>query len=629
MQQFFKKIIFVVPFLLLFVTQPASAQLKSFYWERFDVDMTLLENGDIRVKETQTLVFSGDSFTFGYATIYTGSKGNNDAITDISVSENGIFYTESASQSPGTFDVSYASDEVSIDWYFDPALGERTYVFEYTIKGGIIVGTSEQGDGDQIFWKAIPQDIPGRVFNSTVTINLPEGVRPQQYTGTTDYLVEGNLNGDTSKVLTGVSENGRIVTYQLAEPMTTGDTFEVRVQFPHGILQIPVPDWQQAMQRADVFNLGFIVVALLLTLGGPLGVLVLWYTRGRDPQLSVVVPEYLTEPPSDLPPAIAGTLIDEKADMRDILSTLVDLASRGYLTILEEPRDHIFTRTEKTDGLRPFETQFIKDIFRGNEEIKLTDLRYKFASKLPKLRNMLYEELVSNSFVERSPQSVRSRYSFLGWGMLGISVMSFCGLPVAFGGEAAAIVCIPFALGLTGIIMLFVARVMPAKTAKGAEEAEKWEAFKKYLQNIERYTNVKEAGDIFEKYLGYATAFGLDRSWILKFSKVETTPIPGWYYPTHHGYPRPGMPRPTGGGASIPTEGGSSTPTLETLSGGVTGGLESMSKGLTRMLNSSSTILRSTYTAPSSSSGSSGSFSGGFSGGGSFSSGGGGSRGFG
>lgn len=628
MQQTFKKISIVVPILLcLLIVQQASAQVKSFYWERFDVDMTLLENGDIRVKETQTLVFSGEPFTFGFATIPTGGSGNNDAITDISVSENGVPYLESPSQSPGTFDVSNSSNEVRIDWYFDDALGERTYEFNYTIKGGVIVGTSEQGDGDQIFWKAIPPDIPGRVFNSTVTIHLPEGVQPQQYTGTTDYLVEGSLNSDKSKVGTSVSENGRNITYELTESMTTGDLFEVRVQFPHGILQIPMPNWQQAMQRADAFNLGFIVIALLLFIGGPLGVLVLWYTKGRDPKLSVVVPEYLTEPPSNLPPAIAGTLIDEKADMRDIVSTLVDLASRGYITIIEEKRDHIFNKTEKTDGLRPFEKRFLKDVFRDDEEKKLTDLRYKFASKLPNLRKMLYEELSNHDFVPRSPESVRNSYSVLGWAMLGISGISFCGLPIAVGEAAAAVVCIPFAMGITSVIMLFVARAMPAKTAKGAEEAAKWEAFKKYLQNIERYDNIKEAGDVFEKYLGYATAFGLDRSWIRKFSKVETTPIPGWYYPRPHSYPRPSSPRPTGM-PSGPVDGGS-RPTLETMSGGLTGGLDSMSKGLTRMLNSSSSILRSTYTAPSSSSSSSGSFSSGFSGGSSFSSGGGGSRGFG
>jgi uncharacterized membrane protein YgcG len=574
----------------------------------------------MHIVETQTLVFAGSPFTFGFATIPTSSNGNNDGIINLTVSENGVPYQESRSNAPGTFELSESSDEVRIDWYFEPALGEHTYVFSYDVVGGVIVGTSDQGDGDQIFWKAIPPDIPGRVLNSTATIHLPEGVQPQQYTGTTDYLAEGTLNGDARFVDTRVSDNGRSIAYTLLNGMNTGDVFEVRVQFPHGILNITTPNWQTSQQREDVVNLIAIVIALLLVVIGPLGVLALWYLRGRDPELTVIIPEYLSTPPSDLPPAVVGTIIDEKADMRDIISTLVDLANRGYLTMIEEKRNHTFTRTNKDDEhLRPFEKQFLRDVFRGKKERSLDSLRYKFADRLPKLRQMLYRELVDEGLVPQSPESVRNRYAVFGWLLLGGGIISFFVLPAL----APAAVCISFSTGITGVILLVVARAMPTKTAKGAEEAAKWEAFKKYLQNVESYTNLEETGEIFEKYLGYATAFGMDRSWIRKFSKVSSTPPPTWYYPY---YPRGGRGygRRTTSGPVI-TPGSGSAPTLEGMSGSLTGGLESVSNGLTRMLNSSSTIMRST--PPSSSS--SGSFSGGFSGGGGFSSGGGGSRGFG
>ncbi len=625
MHQHVKKLIYLFPIALLLLTiQPASAQLKSFYWKQFDVDITLLENGDMRFMETQTIVFSGDPFTFGFATIPTGGNGNNDAISNIAVSENGIPFTESNSAQPGTFKLTPSSDEIRIDWYFEPALGEHTYVFTYVVQGGIIVGTSEEGDGDQIFWKAIPPDIPGAVHSSQVTIHLPEGIRPQQYTGTTDYLAEGTLNGRSEDVITQVSADARTITFDLQEWMTTGDLFEVRLQFPNGILDIPVPDWQKQQQNEDVNNLIAIVIALLFLLVGPLGVLMLWYTKGRDPQLTFVVPEYITEPPSSLSPAIAGTLIDEKADMRDIISTIIDLAARGYLTITEEKKNHIFTNTGKdSGGLRPFEKQFLKDIFRGKQDRSLTDLRYKFANKLPRLRTMLYQELVDNEFVSQSPETVRNRYTALGWVVIVGSGVLFFILPAI----APSAVCISVALGISGVGLLISARAMPAKTAKGAEEAAKWEAFKNYLQRIEEYDDLEQAGDIFETYLGYATAFGLERSWIRKFSHISSTPPPPWYYPQPYAM---GRGRPYGGtigrgSSSIPT-GTGEMPTLEGMSGGLTGGLENMSKGLTRMLTSSNTIMKSVK--PSSNT-SSGNFSGGFSGGGGFSSGGGGSRGFG
>lgn len=621
-----QKFLFLPFLLLILLASPRSsaAQTKSFYWERFDVDITLLENGDMRIVETQILNFSGAPFTYGYGTIYTGSAGNNDGIVDISVRDDNGSYTESGSNAERTFEVSRSSDEVSINWYFEPTVGSRTFQFSYTVVGGIQVGTLEEGDGDQIYWKAIPADHPSWIESSWVTIHLPEGVQPQINSNTGDYLVAAYVDGEESdRVQISVGDNGRTLTYNLQTALATDQQLEVRVQFPHGLLDIPTPSWQNRAQQADATSLVVLVIALLILVGGPLAVLLLWYARGRDPEMGIVVPEYITEPPNDLPPAVVGTLVDEKADMRDIISTLLDLAQRGYLTISEEKNNHTFTRTDKPDSdLRPFEQRFLKDIFRGKEERSLNSLRYKFADKLPKLRKLLYEELVSDGLVPRSPESVRNSYGCFSIVVLVGAVGSFIAIPAALGADIVTAVCPAFAIGLTGVALLIVSRVMPAKTQKGAETAAQWQAFKHYLQNIDQYRNLEESGDIFEKYLPYATAFGLERTWIRKFTAVATTPIPTWYHP----YPYYGMPRGHRRMASSQPGGGMSAPSLEGMSGSLTGGLESMSKGLTRMLNSTSTIMKST--PPSSSGRSSGGFSGGFSGGG-FSSGGGGSRGFG
>ena len=619
--------LFALLLITLFNPSSAAAQTKSFYWERFDVDITLRENGDMEIVETQVLNFSGEPFTFGYGAILTGSAGNNDNITDISLREGDLIYEESSSNAPGTFEVSRSRDEVRIDWYFEPALGQHTYTFSYTVEGGVIVGTLDEGSGDQIFWKAIPSDHPGRIQNSTVIIRLPEGVEPQRYIDDGTYLIEGLAAGNSNLVETSASENGRIITYTLLEPLVPGQAFEVRVQFPHGLLDIPTPSWQQRQQSADVYGLIGLILSGLLFIGGPLSVLALWYARGRDPETGLIVPEYLPEPPSNLRPAVVGTLVDEKADMRDIISTLVDLAQRGYISIGENKmRNHVFTlvNDDKT-GLRPYEVQFVRDVFGNKTERKLSELRYKFSNKLPKLRNMLYDELLHEGFVDRSPDKVRTGYVVAAVFTVFVAVMAFIGLVATLPEEVGYVgVCSGLALFITAIFVGVVGRYMPNKTAKGSEEKEKWNAFRKYLQNIEEYEDIAQAGELFEKYLPYATAFGLDRSWIRKFSSVPSTPIPGWYYPYGYGRPvyRPGNRPTTSGGSS---DGTPSLPTLDSAASGMAGGLESMSAGLTRMLNSTASTMRST--PPSTSSGgSSGGFSGGFSGG---SSGGGGSRGFG
>ncbi len=618
--------------LLLFFTfySITNAQSKSFVWDQYDVVITLLPNGDLLVEETQTLNFEGEPFTFGFATIPISSAGNNDGIRDLTVREGDFLYTEDHSNAPGTYSVSTGNDEVRIDWYFEPALGKRTYTFSYVVDGGVIVGTAEQGDGDQIFWKAIPADHPAYVLGSTVTIILPEGVAPQQYTGTTDYLVAGYVDGDDSTVATQVSENGRIITYQLTRPLPTDVPFEVRVQFPNGLLDIPIPEWQSNLQIQDTLSLAGYAVSLLCLIFGPLLVLLIWFSFGRDPQLGIVVPEYITQPPSNLRPAVVGTLTDERADMRDIVSIIVDLAQRGYLTITEaSKKDHTFHLTDKDQSdLRPYESQLIRALFGSEKSKKLKDLTYVFRRNLPKLRTLLYRELVQEKLVHGSPDGVRGSYK-----AVSISLFIVAGMGIVFGGmilDDAIYGPLAFfpslAIGVTSVAFYISSRHMPRKTDKGTEATMKWLAFKTYLQNIDQYQDLSQASDIFEKYLPYATAFGLDRSWIYKFAQQPNTSIPPWYIPRP-----PRTRRKRGGVTQVAPTGGSrgNAPSLDTLSDSMTGSLESMSANLTRMLNSTASTLSSAPPSSSSSSGSSGGFSSGFSGGSSFSSSGGGSRGFG
>jgi hypothetical protein len=162
------------------------------------------------------------------------------------------------------------------------------------------------------------------------------------------------------------------------------------------------------------------------------------------------------------------------------------------------------------------------------------------------------------------------------------------------------------------------------------------------MENIEKYSKVDEVQEIFDRFLPYAIAFGLEQSWIRKFSQVETPPPP-WYYPGPYLGPRPrgyiwwGTGSMGGaGGPSAPMEGGK-PPTLSDLSRSGGAGLAGMSAGLGSMLSSSAGALTS-RPAPqmgtgswggSSWSGGGGFSGGGWSGGGGFSGGGGGGSSFG
>lgn len=586
----------------LLLASTASAQVKTFYWDRFDVEIQVQENGDLLVTERQVLNFSGAPFTFGYRSIPTGRNGNNDGVVDFSVREGDIEYRESSSHEPYTFDVSRGGGETEVTWYFPPAIGANTYLISYRVQGGVRTEPS----GEQVFWNALPADLGARVENSTITIRLPEGVEAASSTA--------RMGGvETDRIETVASDNGRTITYNLLQGRPSGEDVEVGVRFPTGQLAVETPGWQAAEQRADVNNIILLIISLLILAAGPLLALGNWYLRGRDPQIGVV-PDYLAEPPDNTPPAVVGTLVDETAHIHDIMSTLIDLAERGYLTMVEteQNKDYQFQRTDKPlDGLRPFERKMIEGIFRGKQSRDLDSLRYKFAERLPGIRKELYKELEDRGFVRASPESVRNRYGCLGFGLGGFAVLSFFVLSAAVGEGSALFICPPLAIGVTAIVLFIVGRYMPSKTEAGAQAAASWLAFKKYLQDIEHYTNLEQATDIFQKYLGYAVAFGLERSWIRKFSALPAAPVPPWYLPYPY-YGGRGY-RSSRGETGAPVPGGSGRPSLEGMSGGLAGGLAGMSAGLTRMLTNTQTVLQSTR--PSSSSGGGGGFSGGFSGG--------------
>jgi uncharacterized membrane protein len=339
---------------------------------------------------------------------------------------------------------------------------------------------------------------------------------------------------------------------------------------------------------------------------------------GRDPAVGLMTAT-VANLPADTPPGLVGALVDERADVQDVLATLVDLARRGYLTITEldtkafwgASRDFSYRLTDKSPAdLRRYEQLFISHFFGGRRERKLSSLKDKFYATLPQIKNAIYAELVSAGYFQASPESTRSRYTTLGIFLLAIASAGGLLIGAWLSDYVDAIFC-PFAgLGLTAVAVLIGGQHMPHKTRQGAEAAAIWRGFKNYLAQLDKY-QLPESGALFEQYLPYAVAFGLERSVIRKFLTVPT-PMPTWYMPHH-----PHLGSSLSGASPISPLGKEGPASVQQMSNSMAGSIQGMSDGLIAMVNSASRTFTS---QPSSSS------SGGFSGGGV--GGGGGSRGF-
>ncbi|NWF70682.1 MAG: DUF2207 domain-containing protein [Chloroflexi bacterium] len=627
------------------VTGLAQAQERTVVWRSWDVR---IYNVDTRantfdVSESYDVEFTG-TYSQGIASIPDTFVED---IRNIQVYENGRLLDRMCSEQRGTYCTAQSVGEILVTYQFSRPISNNSAKFriDYTVIGAI----RRYETGDLLGWTVVPGDHFGfNVLSSTVTIELPQGFGPR----------EGIDPIETYGTPAEVHVQGTVLTAQTTQAVGTDGYFQIGAQFPHDP-NGRVPNWQAEYDQQQAYeaqmaplrsaiDLGVIGLSLLIALGGPLLIYIQWYTRGRDPKVGIV-PEYLSEPPSDLRPAVVGTLVDERADLRDVLSTLIDLAQRGYL-VIEENREEgfmgigssskfIFKRTDQAaTGLHDFESTLLQNLFPGNMlERRMESLQNQFYQYIPTLQNQLYQQLVKEGFYEQSPHTTRTLWTGIGGGILAIPIIIIAlvlGNDGTLSGPSALALV---ALGFTGIVGLITAQFMPSKTQKGAEEAAKWRAFYRYMDNLDKYSSVEEASLRFEEYLPYAVAFGLNNEWIRRFSKLSDMPVPTWYFPTYMGGPysggyRPGSPlRRMGRYAGSPIDFGSGTggaPSLDQMSSGMASGLQSMSNGLTNMLNSAGRMMNSRPQQSSSGRWRSGgrSFGGGGFRGGGFS--GGGSRGF-
>ncbi len=619
--------------LVTFVFSSVDAQSRSVYWNRWD---TLIDNVNVtrnsyNVTEKYDIDFTG-SFRFGSRVI---PLNNLDSITNVAVSENGRAMTaQCRGEQAGTYCAETTSDGLSVTYHFFQSINNASDQFEisYQVNGGLRVYSG----GDQLWWIAIPSEHFGySIGSSTIKVEMPQGYAPREGVDSVEtYGVPGTVN-----------VQGTTITATANREIVGDETFEIRVQYPHNAAAQP-PDWQSKFdqQRAydettkPLVDIGLIALSLLIGIGGTLAIYARWYTKGRDPQIGPV-PKFLTDPPDTLSPAIVGTLIDEKADVQDVISILIDLARRGYL-VMEENQEaglfgmgttskFTFKRTDKSpDDLKSYEKRMLNSMFSLRMERTMDSMRNSFYAVISALQSDLYKGLVDEGLFKTNPQTTRAM-----WSGFGVLLMVVAGILVygAFQlGDTVSgtLVFVPLSIGFVGLVALIAGNVMPAKTRKGSEEAAKWRAFYEYLQNLEKYSDVAEASKHFDDYLPYAVAFGLDRAWVRRFAQVPNVPIPYWYYPTYLGGPYHGgyiagspLPHYPTGGSGLPGDlahasgGGVS---LDSMSRNMSGGLENISHGLTSMLQSASRVMTSQPQSSSSGSGRWSSGGRGWSGGGGF-----------
>jgi len=251
-----------------------------------------------------------------------------------------------------------------------------------------------------------------------------------------------------------------------------------------------------------------------------------------------ISPQY--EPPAGMTPAELGTLVDGKPDMRDITASIVDLAVRGYLHIEEadtdrflglwSSKDYTFTLTKPRDAwsaLKPHEQDLLGAMFGGNELVSLSDLKNKFYKDLPRLKNRLYDHLVEAGFYTARPDRVRGMYFALAVGVGALIAIGGGRVMDSLGMQSEAAVIAGIA---SGLIVGAFGWFMPSRTIRGTRELEKVLGFREFLSRVDadRLNRMVKTPDMFEQFLPFAMALGVESNWAKAFEGIYSQP-PQWY----------------------------------------------------------------------------------------------------
>src|SRR5712691_5416083 len=493
------------------------AQEKSYSIDRFDARIRVNRDASIDVIETITARFVG-SYNGLYRTIpvdYRTAQGLN---WTLGVS------LQSAQDDAGRdlrTETSRQGHYIKYKIWIPGAVNAtRTLVLHYRATNGLRFFDEH----DELYWNVTGDEWEVPIQAATAEIELPPAT-----TGTRATAFNGVYGGTAQDA--SIQMNGNIVRIAMPHPLGYHEGLTGVVGWDKGVVTAPTATDRAMATVSSNWPLLIPVLVFLLAFYN-------WSRRGRDPRRRPIAVQY--EPPPKMTPAQAGTLLDNHADMRDITATLVDLAVRGQLRIEEHQNPKLFGlfgggveytlhRLTQGESLAAHESRVFGGIFDGRgESVELSELKDDFYKELAPIRDAIFDELTGNGFYRDRPDKVKQK-----WTGIAVAVALVIGVGGTYLSKLTLLTPVPFVIAgvVSAIIVAIFAQIMPARTDAGTRALEQVLGFEEFLRRVEA-EHLKRIiighPELFDKYLPYAMAFGVEQQFARAFAGIYTE-APRWY----------------------------------------------------------------------------------------------------
>lgn len=405
--------------------------------------------------------------------------------------------------------------------------GNQSYTIDYSLQNVV----SYYADHDELYWDTNGDQWQQPFEHVTANFHLPKDLNitdKRCYTGSF-----GSLEQDCT-----INTSGDAISFQANKQLEANENLSAVLAFPKGYFKPPTArDWWHD-------NYGKVLAITLPPLLIGSWAFRRWQTKGKDVHgRDTIIPEY--EPPAGISPAEMGVVNSYRLNPKDISATIIDLAIRKYLRIIEETKKKIFKDKKtysfellKTDfsGLKDHEQKILNDIFPTlamGEIVGLDSLKNKFYKTIRSLGSSLPKQLTQDGYFPSNPKYAGAFMYGAAFGLFILAVTM-----------AALLKWTSVGLVISALILLIFAILMPKRTAQGVQAKEAIEGLKMYMQTAEadrikmlqspdapyakKSTSPKKTVELFEKLLPFAIVLGVENQWAKQFESIYKTP-PDWY----------------------------------------------------------------------------------------------------
>lgn len=318
-------------------------------------------------------------------------------------------------------------------------------------------------------------------------------------------------------------------------PLAAGDRVDLVISLPTGTVPANARiEETDTVARAFAITVPTAIVFGLLALALLAGGVYIWFARRRDARalstdpgpIDVLVHDrgrvYFASPDGVLPGQV-GTVGDGTVDPVDIVATLVDLAVRNYLWIVEVPGPggrpdwQITARNAPDEQLHDFERALYAAILpAGSDTVTLSALRGARVDLEP-VRRALYDDALRQRWLTSRATGKRDTLAMAAAGATAAGALLTVVLALTIGhaliGIALLLASRAFALGV---------KLLPGRTARGRALVEQ-------IRGLVDYLHVARAQDlppgdqetVFSRSLPYAVVLGHTERWFGAFTSLD------------------------------------------------------------------------------------------------------------